>query len=250
MIGRTAKWVASAHGAVILALMTSSLVKGCEFRRKKPEPLATFVTIETASSFSRPQIQEVAQISVQDSPAPLPEPPKPAAIPEQPKPEPVKPQPEKPKAEPVKPKPEKPKWTPKPVVRQDNKVRNPNTTPTPRTPSPDFAKILENATTKLTGNISAKSNNQLPGEYSQRIQAEMYAAWRQPSVAVNSSHGAIVRIRIEKNGTISSAILESSSGNAQIDSTALTAARSVRLPPLPENIPSSISVTVEFKLTN
>jgi TonB family protein len=248
MIGRTAKWVAGAHGAVILALMISSLVKGCEFRRKKPEPLATFVTIETASSFSRPQIQEVTDIPIHDSPRPTPEPPKPTLVPEQPKPEPVKPkaEPVKPKPEPVKPTPEKPKWTPKPVVRQDNKVRNPNVTPTPRTPSPDFAKILASA----TANITAKSNEQLPGDYSQKIQSEMYAAWHQPSVAANSGHGAIVRIRIEKSGIISSAALERSSGNSQIDSTALKAARSVRLPPLPDNIRSSISVTVEFKLTN
>lgn len=246
MIRRTLKWVIGAHGAVLLALLISTVLKSCSFRKKKPQPLTIEISMVSAPAAAvGPQIQEVQQMPLENiqppapTPAPTPAPPEPAKIPEPPK--------NKTTPKPA-PKPKK-KWKPAPVVRQDTKVRNPNRThkPTIR-PTPNLAQALAGA---LPKSVTASSGHSLPASYGQIIQSKMYAAWRQPSIATHQSRGAEVRIRIERNGIISSASLERSSGNAQIDQTALQAARSVRLPDLPANIEqNSISVTIEFMLTD
>lgn len=247
MISRTAKWVAGVHGAVLLVLLLSSLLKDCSFRRKKPEPLTIDIAMVSApAAAATPQIQEVQQMPLENVQPPAPKPaPKPTPIPE-PEKKVTKP---KPKTEPKKTEPPKKKWEPKKVERQDTRVRNPNLKPKQTTqPTPDISKALQGALPKT---VTASSSSSLPASYGQVIQSRMYAAWRQPSIATHQSRGAVVRIRIEKNGIISSVSLERSSGNSQIDQTALQAARSVRLPELPANITqSSISVTVEFMLTD
>lgn len=265
MISRTTKWVVGVHGAVLLTLMFSSVLKGCAHKKDKPKPLTIEIAMVSASAASAaPHIQEVDHMPLENiqplaptpappptptpapAPVPTPTPPKPAPVPDPPKK--VTPKPKAP--EPAK-APTKKKWTPAPVVRQDTKVRNPNAPqrPVTRQQPKNIAQSLQGAMPRSITTTSSSSS--LSGEYGQVIQSRMYAAWNQPSIATSQSHGALIRIRIEKNGMISSASLERSSGNALIDQTALQAAHSVRLPELPSNITQSrIEVSIEFMLTN
>lgn len=245
MISRTVKWVTGVHGAILLALLISSLLKSCSLRKKKPEPLTIEIAMVSASAVAgTPQIQEVAQMPLENV-----SPPAPTAADPAPLPEPTK---TTTPAKKTPPEPTPKKWEPKKVVRQDTKVRNPNAQPKPTTAS---GKSLDQISRELAQSIASvavsSANNSIPAAYGQIIQSKMYAAWRQPSVASHQTRGAVIRIRIEKNGIISIATLEQSSGNGQIDRTALQAARSVRLPDLPANIQQNfIEMTIEFKLTN
>ncbi len=262
MMSLILKWVCGAHGLVILGLIISTTFQSCSLRKKKPEPLTIEIAMVNPAEFESqiPQMQEVQELPAEQStpepppPAPTPEP-TPAPIPEPRKetPKPVK-KVETPKPKPVvkktPPKPAPKKWTPKPVVRQDTRVRNPNTPVRRQTPT---VKRQTNVRQSLSGampkSVTTTASNALPAHCGQIIQSRMFAAWQQPKIATYQSKGALIKIRIEKNGMISSATLARSSGNSAIDSTAIQAARSVRLPELTPYIKTNyIEVTIEFML--
>jgi len=81
-----------------------------------------------------------------------------------------------------------------------------------------------------------------------------YARWDQPLSVVQSgqSYSALVKIKIERGGRISSVSLARSSGNSTVDDSVLLAARRVtQVEPLPAGLggPSGYEVNIEFKLS-
>ncbi len=75
------------------------------------------------------------------------------------------------------------------------------------------------------------------GVYNDMIHDRLYGQWDQPTVAGGSSAGkivAVLKVRIEKDGRISKAVLSTPSGVAAMDESVLaTAARAKQLEPLP-----------------
>ena len=71
------------------------------------------------------------------------------------------------------------------------------------------------------------------------IHDRFYSQWVQPPALVQAGEklAAVIRIRIEKDGTISSATLAQSSGNDIMDQSVMAAARRVtKIDPLPDVI--------------
>ena len=86
--------------------------------------------------------------------------------------------------------------------------------------------------------------------YLAMIQDRFYSRWQRPVLGEQLS--TVVKIRIQKDGHISAVSLEKSSGNAIMDESAMTAAKSVpQIDPLPAAIQDSFyDVPIEFKLTS
>lgn len=87
--------------------------------------------------------------------------------------------------------------------------------------------------------------------YKNLIEQELYRAWR-PPLGMDEGMGAKVLLRIEKTGVISVVSLAASSGNKELDDTALKAPQMVKkLPPLPEGMGAPkpyVEVIVFFKI--
>jgi len=85
--------------------------------------------------------------------------------------------------------------------------------------------------------------------YFSKIIETMYHAWQSP-FGMTSGTRTLVAIRIEKNGNISKVSLATSSGNKEMDDSALSAANSVqKLPPLPDGLGGSfVEININFKV--
>ncbi len=88
--------------------------------------------------------------------------------------------------------------------------------------------------------------------YYQHIHDRMYEAWERPPAAANWDRKlmATVLIRVARDGRIVDVKLQSTSGNRQLDETALAAARRVtRLEPVPNDLRGDpVEITVNFQL--
>ena len=89
-----------------------------------------------------------------------------------------------------------------------------------------------------TGSGSGNDNaSSVIGVYNDMIHDRLYGQWDQPTVAGGSAAGkivAVLKVRIEKDGRISKAVLSSPSGVAAMDESVLaTATRAKQLEPLP-----------------
>ena len=76
--------------------------------------------------------------------------------------------------------------------------------------------------------------------------------WIQPTSIVKSDQKFVttVKIRIEKDGTISNAELANSSGNEVMDESVMTAVRRVtQVDPLPSGLPVPYEVKIDFVLS-
>lgn len=271
--GRTFGWVTAAHGAVIVLVLVWA------FYRPAPEPPVEFINMVNPGSL----VQGQAGVSTAPKPtrkpkAPTPQPvvarvtPKPAPQP-QPKPQPVAKVQPKP-APKITPKPivkPTPQPTPKPVaqaakpskpkvkVNLQEVTRTVATQPKPQAkpqPLTDLAERLSDTlqragerTAKLTGRSGAANGQENDfGWYYRLIKERMFNAWDAPAHLAGRGLATLVVITVDASGDISRVSMERSSGNADHDATALTAARSVsRLgQPRPDGMPSV--VTVNFKL--
>lgn len=85
------------------------------------------------------------------------------------------------------------------------------------------------------------------------IHDRFYSQWQQPSSIVKEGEkmSAVIKIRIEKDGHISSVSLAKSSGNAIMDESVMTAAKRVtQIDPLPAAIKDSFYIVpIELELT-
>lgn len=85
------------------------------------------------------------------------------------------------------------------------------------------------------------------------IHDRFYSHWQRPTSVVRAAEKltAVVKIRIEKDGSISNVTLTKSSGNSVMDDSVLEAARRVtQIDPLPAAIDDThYDVPIEFELT-
>lgn len=86
------------------------------------------------------------------------------------------------------------------------------------------------------------------GWYISLLQERFTSRWLQPA-GLEDGLSTIVKIRIEKDGHVSSAELAKSSGNAIMDESVMTAAHSVKqIAPLPSSVEDGfLVVPIEFK---
>jgi TonB family protein len=80
----------------------------------------------------------------------------------------------------------------------------------------------------------------------------MYEAWDQPGGLSGAGLVTQVRIRVQRDGTITSRDLARRSGNSLMDDSVMKAVNAVaRLKPLPPDVPGSYKdITIDFELTS
>ena len=80
----------------------------------------------------------------------------------------------------------------------------------------------------------------------------MREAWEQPGGLSSAGLVPQVRIRVQRDGTITSRELSRKTGNSILDSSVMKAVNSVsRLKPLPPDVPGSYKdITIDFELTS
>lgn len=201
----------------------------------------------------------------------------PEAEPEKPEPEPPKPEPDpEPEPAPVrdaipvpattKPKPTRPpidtskarlvhktvpsttrRIVPLPSTRPPRTIRTTPTFSGPRLSAEDIQKRLDMGAT-------VSDHTSIPATELQRcyalIQRQLYAAWIRPSADSANGREPVVSISIGPGGTVRSASLRTSSGDAELDRSAVAAARAVtRFTGLSEDfVRENPTFTVAFKL--
>lgn len=167
-------------------------------------------------------------------PTVAPEPPKPEKPKEEPKKEKPKPKPEKPKRE--KPKPDRPKADRE--VNSDSAINSRATTTGPVTTN----------NPNLMGN---GRNTDEASAYRSALRREIERHKRYPQRAKMMRRQGVVTVsfNIGANGNISDARITKSSGNDDLDNSALTAVKNARsIGPRPEGMSASISVPISFKI--
>jgi TonB family protein len=92
------------------------------------------------------------------------------------------------------------------------------------------------------------------GWYNSMLHDRFTSRWDQPTslVSSNAKYSAIVKIRIERDGTISDVSLATSSGNDVMDQSVMEAARKVtQVDPLPDGLGDggAYVVRINFELT-
>jgi len=246
------------HGLLVVLILVAGFVS---FDKKRRNPL-----------------DELSEFTVAVPPD------EPEAEPEKPEPEPPKPEPEPPKPEPdpepepapvrdaipvpatTKPKPTRPpidtskarlvhktvpsttrRIVPLPSTRPPRTIRTTPTFSGPRLSAEDIQKLLDMGAT-------VSDHTTIPATELQRcyalIQRQLYAAWIRPSADSANGREPVVSISIGPGGTVRSASLRTSSGDAELDRSAVAAARAVpRFTGLSEDfVRENPTFTVAFKL--
>lgn len=246
------------HGLLVVLILVAGFVS---FDKKRRNPL-----------------DELSEFTVAVPPD------EPEAEPEKPEPEPPKPEPEPPKPEPdpepepapvrdaipvpatTKPKPTRPpidtskarlvhktvpsttrRIVPLPSTHPPRTIRTTPTFSGPRLSAEDIQKLLDMGAT-------VSDHTTIPATELQRcyalIQRQLYAAWIRPSADSANGREPVVSISIGPGGTVRSASLRTSSGDAELDRSAVAAARAVpRFTGLSEDfVRENPTFTVAFKL--
>jgi protein TonB len=239
MADRTILGSAAAHAAILVAVLSSSLLRGCLFP-SKPRELVTYIALQDPS----PSIVDLQM-------PPLPEPPKP----EPPKPPEAKP----PEPEPPKDIPEPPKDPPKPkppkVEVSKVKVRRPDTPPPAQKTKPPSAEDLRKMLTSgrpvgPTGPVGPVSD--MPDWYFALVRKAMYDAWEQPGgLSASAGLKVIVEVRVARDGTVLKRDVIRTSGHPLMDESVSRALQAVRqLPALPETFRGTTrDIQIAFELT-
>ena len=255
------------HTTIVVAVILWVVVKSI-FPEKQPEPIDPFEIVEPpAPPISAPQPQpepepkieqpletkplDKIELPPEPEPEPEPTPPEP-----EPKPEP-KPEPE-PTPSPKPKKVEKPKPEPKKVSFQDFAKRNPKvnkktTTRTKTRSAPKIGKISA-STTNISNISTIKSDvvgtstamQDVLSAYFSEIRRKAKSNWAIPPTA-QTTDWVVVAFRISKNGDISGVKIQSSSGNAELEKSALATMRSISLPPTPDNKSHALSIKFDLK---
>ncbi len=221
-----------AHTAALGAIAVVSVTRGCA-RPAKPREIVTYIDVATAIHQSSPAIPDLR------APPREPDPPRPPreisrdlpssrpreiVAPRQPT-EPSRPRQERPPVH--QPMPARPVLTPD-QIREQLARGFPERDPKPRDDFPF-------------------------GWYFALVKQTLYEAWTQPSGLTASSGLSVqVRIRVERDGTISRREIIRPSGNAAMDESVRRAIDAVRrLRPLPDAYRGAYrDITIEFELTN
>ncbi len=150
------------------------------------------------------------------------------------------------------PKPPEPKKVEKkPIERSTQRVSRVVSPPQPPAPPVDVAAALSKSmpTGPATG---TPTSDDWRIRYYQDVHARFHAAWEQPGVgAVPQGTKTIVRITVERNGTVTQRRITGPSGNQVMDDSIQRAMNSVqRMSPLPgEHRGATLDIDIEFELT-
>jgi len=231
------------HVVVVTLLLVFPILSRCTNPKKVEEKITFVELVQSGAPSAVPSIPQI-----EPEPEPEPEPPKPTPVPE-PEPEPIK--------EPIPdPKPKKEEVKKKEIKVNTNKVVRKDL---PK-PAPDKPKLSEAELKKLLSSGLPTSSNPggssgaigTPSElgtYYGTIQAILYQAWDKPPGV--SGLKTTVRIRIAKNGAITSPSVVGRSGSVAMDDSVMSAVRRVStLPRLPASVREAyIDVTIDFEST-
>lgn len=232
---RTMLGSAATHAALLVAIIASSMLRGCFFSQR-PRELVTFIALQDPA----PPMADLQM-------PPLPDPPKPED-PKPPEPEPPKDIPEPPK-DPPKPKPPK-------IEVSKVKVRKPvQPPPTPKAKPPtaeELRKMLASGKPLgPPGPVGPVSD--FPFDwYFALVRKAMYDAWEQPGgLSASSGLKVIVEVRVARDGTVLKRDVIRTSGHALMDESVNRALQAVRqLPALPaEYRGSTRDIQIAFELT-
>jgi len=246
------------HCLLVVLILVAGFVSFDKKRRNPLDELSEFtVAVPPDEPEAEPEKPEP------EAPKPEPEPPKPEPDPE-PEPAPVR------DAIPVpattKPKPTRPpidtskarlvhktvpsttrRIVPLPSTRPPRTIRTTPTFSGPRLSAEDIQKLLDMGAT-------VSDHTTIPATELQRcyalIQRQLYAAWIRPSADSANGREPVVSISIGPGGAVRSASLRTSSGDAELDRSAVAAARAVpRFTGLSEDfVRENPTFTVAFKL--
>lgn len=246
------------HAAMLLALFVSGFINGCSILNREKEPMPD---IEFTVEIPEDMVADAAETDTpeEEVPAPEPEPLKEEDIPAPPDPVPDEikdPPPEPPKKKENQKVPVK-KSTKVIEKKPDKKKReiiphlpkNTTTVKTPKgpklTPS-EIKKLLEaGATPGETTSVPGENERCLAS-----IKKELYARWIQPPLANKTARPATIEISLGASGAVLGRKLVSSSGNKELDDSAMSAAIAV---PVFNNLTPGFlrkykTVTIEFEL--
>jgi len=219
-------WISAVvHGGILMLLILVPLIMNCRTKKEEPHEIITYFDI--SAPITAPDIP-VAPV-VEEAPPP----PVKKDIPEPPKKKKKKKKKIEVSKERVKREPEKKKKPDKPKLSEE-----------------EIRKLLKMGA-KPSHSSTARSDD-LPGWYYALVRETMYQAWAQPGgLAVTPGQVARVKIRVERNGRITSRKLVSSSGVKVIDDSAMAAVQKVTsLKALPASFRGkNKDITIDFELT-
>jgi TonB family protein len=204
--------------------------------------LVVVPTLHLMRRMLQPTVYQVRVVDLPPEPAP-PAPPAPIVPPRvepPPKPEPPKPKPAaKPKSSPpirakakaplppLKPKPQPPESVPKPEVPQP-----------PPTPTPPAEQAPATPSLMVRPKIDAPEFD--CSLYCGVLEGKLEGQWTPPSISAQGPVQAVIVFTINRDGSVSNVVLETSSGNFYFDQAAMRAVLlAAPLPPLPRTLTSS-----------
>ena len=237
------------HVVIIGGLLFYTAIRGCLFKKQKIELVEFTIAVDPVEEEPPPAPKEPEPPKPEPKPAP-----KPDDIPlpkkEQPKPKP-KPEPPKPKPKPEPKKPEKPKIEKgkrinKPVVKSTVKPKEKQTL------TDEEIKKWLGKRVKI-GETTSLPQNDLSLNFS-LIKNALYDAWNQPSREAAGIRPAEIAFSVGPGGRIQNPRLQTSSGSAAFDQSALDAVRRVgSIPDLTAEFINHFKgqdLTIEFKLSD
>ena len=232
------------HVVVIGGLLFYTAIRGCLFKKQKVELVEFTIAVDPVEEEPPPAPKEPEPPKPEPKPEPKPDDialPKPKPKPKPPEPKP-KPEPKKPE----KPKIEKGKRINKPVVKSTIKPKEKQTL------TDEEIKKWLGKRVKI-GETTSLPQNDLSLNFS-LIKNTLYDAWNQPSREAAGTRPAEIAFSVGPGGRIQNPRLQTSSGSAVFDQSALEAVRRVgSIPDLSAEFINTFKgqdLTIEFKLSD
>ncbi len=223
---RSLLWSAGLHATVALALVVAGCVSWLRFRADEPDILAEFVVEppgdpEAADPPPPPEPETEPEPEPEPDDIPIPDPPKP----EPPKPEPPKPEP--PKRKPIE--------VSKKVVTFDKPAQTRPVAPPPTIQTQKIGKgspLTEEEFKKMLDlGATVSDHTSIPADEASRcavlVRDQLYRAWKRPDDSAITGTPPTIAISLSEGGVVRDVVLRKSSGNAELDASAVRAARSV-----------------------
>ena len=240
------------HVVVIGGLLFYTAIRGCLFKKQKVELVEFTIAVDPVAEEPPPPPKEPEPPKPEPKPEPKPDD---IALPK-PKPDPPKPKPKPP--EPPKPKPEPPKKKDPPKIEKGKRI-----TKNPPIKSPVKPKEKQTLTDEeikkwlgkrvKIGETTSLPQNDLSLNFS-LIKNALYDAWNQPSREAAGFRPAEVAFSVGFGGRVQNPRLQTSSGSAVFDQSALEAVRRVgSIPDLTAEFLKQFKdkeLVIEFKLSD
>lgn len=215
------------HAVLILVLVMSALVQGCQYRKKKVELIEFSIAVETGEEagemeLPEPDVPEPTTPRDPDPPPPLPEPDR-IPEPKPPKPPDKKPPDKKPEEKKPDKKPDKKPEEKKPFQKGKRVVRGPKSPPVRQTLSDEeIRKWLDKRVPIGTKTVLPDSEQALNFNI---VRNALYDAWDQPVRSEAGTRPAEAEFSIDSSGRISAVRIIKSSGSPVFDASVLDAIR-------------------------